>query len=177
MLQYLCASACSHQTSSTKPKVRNATVAVQLTMGRGTVRISSVHGGACPTTIPMYAGGLSTREVHCMPLHLGNGAVRKHAQQVSAVYAGGLSEREVQCMHSSSGVVQDSSCIAPAPASSVSCNAPPCSFCADNVCSGQGTCIQDACQCSLGYTGMYCEVRCCQIKLYRPHMLLTIRCI
>jgi len=74
---------------------------------------------------------------------------------------GGVSTRLVQCIHSSNGTVSESSCIAPAPASNMSCNMDPCDFCQENVCSGEGTCVEEACQCVPGYSGSYCQVQCC----------------
>ena len=75
--------------------------------------------------------------------------------------AGGVSTRLVQCIHSSNGTVSEGSCVAPAPASNMSCNMDPCDFCQENVCSGEGTCVGQACQCDPGYVGSYCQVQCC----------------
>ena len=77
------------------------------------------------------------------------------------MFTGGVSTRLVQCINSSSGTVSESSCVAPAPASNMSCNMDPCDFCQENVCSGEGTCIGEACQCNPGYSGSYCQVQCC----------------
>ncbi|KAL0020441.1 hypothetical protein WJX77_003488 [Trebouxia sp. C0004] len=76
----------------------------------------------------------------------------------SASCGGGVSTRLVQCIHSSNGTVSESSCVAPAPASNMSCNMDPCGFCQENVCSGEGTCAGEACQCHDGYSGLYCQV-------------------
>lgn len=76
---------------------------------------------------------------------------------------GGVSTRLVQCIHSSNGTVSEGSCVAPAPASNMSCNMDPCVFCQENVCSEEGTCVGDACQCDPGYSGSYCQVQCCFI--------------
>ncbi len=84
---------------------------------------------------------------------------------------GGVSTRLVQCIHSSNGTVSESSCVAPAPASNISCNMDPCDFCQDNVCSGEGTCVGEACQCESGYSGSYCQVQCC----FTP-CSLSLRC-
>lgn len=77
---------------------------------------------------------------------------------------GGQSTRDVQCMQSGGQAASASSCNSPPPSSSVSCNAQACSFCQENLCSGQGACTSEACHCSPGYLGTYCEVCCCNIQ-------------
>ncbi|KAL0052577.1 hypothetical protein WJX82_004191 [Trebouxia sp. C0006] len=75
----------------------------------------------------------------------------------NATCGGGVSTRLVQCIHSSNGTVSEGSCVAPAPASNMSCNMDPCDFCQENICYGEGTCVGQACQCDPGYVGSYCQ--------------------
>ena len=88
-------------------------------------------------------------------------AATHHATSGCAI-AGGRSIRSVKCMRSSDAMVSNSLCLAPQPAASMACNVQPCNFCHDNVCSGQGSCRGQFCQCNMGYSGQYCEVPCSQ---------------
>ena len=87
--------------------------------------------------------------------------VRTSSASPMPMFTEGGSTRLVQCVHSSNGIVPESSCVAPAPASNMSCNMDPCDFCQENVCSGKGTCAGEACRCDPGYSGSYCQVQCC----------------
>lgn len=71
---------------------------------------------------------------------------------------GGHSKRAVQCLQPNGQAVAASNCRSLPPGSNISCNAEACSFCQGNLCSGQGTCRDGACQCSPGHRGQYCEV-------------------
>jgi hypothetical protein len=78
--------------------------------------------------------------------------------ECSAACDGGEITRTVQCVSLNGQPAEDEVCGAIAkPATSQICNAQPCDFCANNNCSGHGSCIDGVCVCGEGFIGMHCQ--------------------
>lgn len=90
----------------------------------------------------------------CDPHYWQTGAWTK----CSAACDGGEITRTVQCVSLSGQPVGDEVCGSIAkPTASQICNAQPCDFCANNNCSGHGSCTDGACICGEGFIGMHCQ--------------------
>ncbi|DBA71983.1 TPA: hypothetical protein ACH3X2_010728 [Trebouxia sp. C0005] len=70
----------------------------------------------------------------------------------------GTKNRTVSCVEHDGTVVADHYCAGLKPEHQAYCNDYPCDFCSTTDCSSEGTCRNDLCVCTPGYSGTYCEV-------------------
>lgn len=78
-------------------------------------------------------------------------------EECDAPCGGGTRQRLVECVDSSTWkMVDHANCQSAAPAREEACNTQLCDFCANQRCSGHGTCADGACRCADGYRGLFC---------------------